>query len=516
MAKQKTIERKRLQTIGNTYYEAAQMSGQRAQAFLAFPLTAEKEFSYYNRRTILKKKRYLEAQLSVIGGLTEKVKKYVVGRGIIPMPCTTDDAWNDMVTGDFIDWASNPIVCDAMGMQDFWEMQSWMAGSYFGEAEGFAALISSAIANAPQLQLIDPGEVEYYASSGIPPALMQAGESTYFDGVKLNSKGKIIAYAVRVTDGGGGGEGTVDVDAANMIHHCMRKRPNQYRGLSPFASVANSGVDALDLRALEISSCKLHSALAIAYTKTTGPAVGPGGFTDSLKNLLQATTTEAGTQQPTGQTVLGEEVFAGAMIKHLEPGGKLELVSSNRPTVNVLHFLEWLYRDVAAGTGMSIELIWNLSALGGVNARINLADIQAFFDLQQGKLNQSFNQRVYIWWLSKKFQDGYPMPNDPKWWKCHWLGPAKITGDAGNTAKSLVELLNNGFGTWAEYWQSLGKSWKPQIRQRVMEVKFAQDQCAENGVEYAKVFPPAAGSAGLGGMGGGGGGEGGGGGIADQ
>lgn len=505
MAKQRAIERKRLQSIGNTYYEAAQQSGQRAQAFLAFPLTAEKEFSFFNRRTILKKKRYLEAQLSVIGALTEKVKKYTVGRGIIPMPCTLDETWNDQVTGDFIDWASEPNVCDAMGMQDFWEMQGWMAGSYFSEAEGFAALISSSQVDAPMLQLVDPGEVEYYASAGIPPALLPAGQSAYFDGVKLNTKGKIVGYAVRVTDGGGD-QGTIEVDAPNMIHFCMRKRPNQYRGLSPFAGVANSGVDALDLRALEISSCKLHAALAVSYEKIAGPAIGPGGFSDQLKNLLATTVAESGQQQPNGQTVLGEDIFAGAMIKHLAPGEKLNLVSSNRPTVNTLHFLEWLYRDIAAGTGMSIELIWNLSALGGVNARINLADIQAYFDLIQGRLNSRFNQRVYIWWLSKKFQQGYPMPMDPKWWRCHWLGPAKITGDAGNTAKALVQLLNSGFGTWAEFWQSLGKSWKPQIRQRILEVKYAKEQCALEGVEYTDVFPPQPGAAASQGMGGQGGG----------
>jgi capsid protein len=385
-----------------------------------------------------------------------------------------------------------------------------MAGSEFSEGEGFSALVSSSQADAPQLQLIDPGEVEYYASAGIPPSLLQTGDTTYFDGVKLNKKGKIIAYAVRVTDGGGPG-GSEDVDAPNMIHFCTRKRPNQYRGVTPFAAVANSGVDALDLRALGIATAKLHTALAIAYTKASGPAMGANGFTDQIKNLLAATTTENGTQVPTGQTVVGEEVFAGAMVKHLGPGDDLKLLTSQNPSVNLLHFMEWLYRDVATGPGLSPEIVWNLSLLGGVNARINLADLQAFLDFKQGRLNQRFNQTVYRWWLCKKFNNGYPYPNDPRWWNCHWLGPAKITGDAGNKSQALIQEIGAGFGTWAEYWASLGKSWKGQIRQRILEVKFAMQQCTLEGVPYEKVFPPAAGAAQASPMGGGSAGAGGGG-----
>ncbi|SDU31275.1 capsid protein [Verrucomicrobium sp. GAS474] len=491
---QKPIRRQRLQSIGNTYYESAQITGQRSQAFLAFPQTAEKEFSYYNRRTILRKKRYLEANLSIIGALIKKVGKYSVGMGVLPMPCTGDQAWDDHTTTEFIEWASNPLVCDAMGMQDFFEMQKWNVESEFGEAEAFTAMVSSAKADSPQLQLIDPGEVEYYASSGTPPGLLNPGESSYIDGVKVNSKGRILAYAVRVTEGGGG-SGTIDVDASNMIHLCDRRRPNQYRGLSAFASVANSGVDVMDLKALEVATVKLHSALAIAYTKNEGKGMGAGGFTDQLKTMLATSAAENGTQTPTGKTVLGEDIFAGAMIKSLGVGEDIKLLSSSRPTVNLISFLEWFYREIAVGTELSVELIWNLSLLGGANARINLADIQALFDMKQGKLNRRFNRRVWIWWLSKKFAQGYPMPNARRWWDCHWLGPAKINADAGNTAQSRIADLAAGFGSWAEFWASQGKSWKGQITQRISEVKFAQEECKRLGVDYAAVFPPPAGTA---------------------
>jgi len=501
--KQKAIQRQRLQSIGNTYMEGAQVNGQRSQVFLAYPLTAEKEFSYYNRRTQLKKKRYLESGLSIVGGLTGKAKKYIVGRGVIPMPCTADDAWNDQTTNDFIEWASNPIVCDAMGMQDFWDMQAWMAGSDFSEAEGFAAMVNSAQVGAPQLQLIDPGEVEYFASSGLPPALIPAGDFSYFDGVKLNSRGQIVAYAIRVTDGGGPG-GSEDVDAANMIHVCTRLRPNQYRGVTPFASVVNSGVDVMDLKGLGVATAKLHAAIALAYTKAQGPGVGANGLTGELVNLLSTNVNENGTQQPTGQNAVGENVFAGAMINHLGPGEKLELLTSQNPSVNLLAFMEWLFREFATASGISIEIVWNLSLLGGANARINLDDLQAFFDYRRGRLNQQFNRRVYIWWLSKKFQDGYPYPNDPRWWACHWLGPRKITADAGNSAKSTIDLMDAGCGTWAEWWASMGMSWKGQVGQRINEVVWAMNECdkrkpaffAGTGQDfYNAVFPPKAGAA---------------------
>lgn len=501
--KQKAVQRQRLQSIGNTYYEGAQSNGQRSQAFLAFPLTAEKEFSYYNRRTLLKKKRYLEANLGIMSGLIGKEVKYVVGHGVVPMPCTLDDPWNDQTTGEFIEWASNPIVCDAMGMQDFWEMQGWVEGSAFSEAEAFAGMINSPNADAAQLQLIDPGEVEYFASSGLPPSLIPPGDFSYFDGVKLNSQGKIVAYAVRVTDGGGPG-GSQDVDAANMIHVCTRKRPNQYRGVTPFASVVNSGVDVSDLKGLGVATAKLHSAIALAYSKAEGPGVGASGLTGELRNLLSTNIAENGTQVPTGQNAVGENVYSGAMIWHGGPGDKLDLLTSNNPSINLLNFMEWFFREFAAAGGMSVEIVWNLSMLGGAPARINLDDLQAFFDYRRGRLNNQFNSRVYKWWLSKKFQNGYPYPNDPQWWKCLWLGPRKITADAGNFGKTFIDLMDAGCGSWSEWWASQGMSWKGRVGGRIDEVAWAIEYANKKkppsflgtGFDfYNTVFPPKAGAA---------------------
>ena len=497
-AKQRAIQRKRTFATANTFYQASQIDDKRSQTWVAFPQTAEKELSPFNRRQMLRKLRYLEANLSIVGGLKQKVIKHSVGKGIIPMPVTLDEEWNDKVTTDFINHADNPNVSDAIGLMSFWEMQQWYAGSLFSDGEAFAALVSTKATEYPQLQVIDPGEVEYFASGGgYNPGELE-GAYTYLDGVKVDRMSRRIAYSVRVTDAGGDEDGIVDVAVENMLHTWDKLRPNQYRAITPFKAVLNKGLDAMDLEDLEVATYKLHSALAVVHVRAAGS--NPGGLTDNMKKMLGVQQQANGTQLPTGQLALGANILQGAMIKTLAPGEDLKLLASTRNATNIIALLEWFYRSVAVGTGLSIELVWNLAALGGTTARINLTDLQAFFDIHQHRVTQGFNQRFYVWWLAKKFKQGYPMPKDPHWWKCHWLGPAKITGDTQGQIPSLVQALQNGFTTWGDFWASQGRSWKPAIRQRIREVGFVKKECLligqEMGVEIKPedVFPPAPGS----------------------
>lgn len=481
----KAVKRNRLMSLGNTLYDAAKSNGQRSNAFLAFPLFAEKEFTQYTRETILKKKRWLEANLSVISASIKKVGRYSIGEGLYPIPETTDLEWNDLTREAFIEWANNPSVCDAVGRWTFWDMQRYAAENVFSEGEAFFALVNSSIKQAPQLQAFDNTEIRYLGSIGSAPASLAAGESTYWDGVKINRNGRVIAYSVQTSDGGG----FEDVDAANMIHVADYKRPNQVRAISPFHSSANSAVDALDLKALETSSAKLHSALGIAVTKLRGEGIGEGGLTGQLKELLTSTSNANGTETPTGQTAIGEEIFGGAGVVHFGAGEDVKMLSSTRPSPNIVLYLQFLYRDIATSTGLPFEVVWNMSELGGVNARAMLADAQFFFDHIQRKIATSFCRRVYIWWASVMMNTGkLPLCKDAKWWHCDWRGPAKLNIDRSQVA-SDISAVDAGLTTLQDYYRARGADWKPKTTQRITEVQFRLEQCKLAGVPYLTVFP---------------------------
>lgn len=450
---------------GATFYDGAIDSSVRS-SFPSFPLTARREFTKYNRRAILRKIRALEANLGLIPRMKGQVGKYSVGRGIFPEPQTSHPAWNEESAMKFDDWANNRFICDVAGAMTFWERQNYHARTFFAESESFDALISSSFSGAPQLQLFDNSEI------GNPYNAEFNAE--YIDGVKANASFRPISYLTAVQNAPGiyayAPIVTREIAAADMIHLIRRKRANQLRGISAFAPGINCAIDKLDLRALTTAAAKLHEALGIVVKKKGGEA-GKVGLGSELKKILDG---------DGNVTQVNEEFLQGAGIQYLALDEELTVVSSDRPTQNLMEFGNELIRDICLGAELNFEIVWNLMTLGGATARIALADAQWFFDGIQDAINEMFNQRVWVWWCASMMKSGQlSRCNDPRWWVCHWQGPPKLTADAGRTMKGEIEALGSGLNSWADYYsRSQGRFWKEPIKQRIEELRWGMQECA--------------------------------------
>ena len=478
-------------SLGNTLYDAAKYNGQRDTSFLAWPQFAEKEFTQYTRETILKKKRMLEANLSIVPAMIKRVGRYSIGEGLHPIPETTDAEWNELAREAFESWASSAAVCDTQGKQTFWEMQTYMARAYFGEGESFAGLCNSSVVGAPQIQLYDNFEVRYMGRTGSAPGDAETGDNAIWDAVLLDRNSKAKGYFIQTRDGGD----FQLIPAHNMVHIADFVRPNQVRAISPFHAGANSAVDALDIKALEVASVKLHSLLGVLYKKSSGRGAGEQGISGNLRELLAPVTGPSG-EEKSGQTALVEQFYAGAATLHLGENDDIKLLSSDRPSINLIEYLEWLYRDVAVSTGLPLEVVWNLSDLGGVNSRIMLADAQFFFDHIQRKIATSFCRRVFVWWASVMMNSGQlPYVSDDRWFNhIHWQGPCKLNIDR-NQVSSDIAAVEAGLTNYNDYYSSRGANWKPKLTQRILEEKFKLEQCKAIGVPYLTVFPAKPGAA---------------------
>jgi capsid protein len=81
-----------------------------------------------------------------------------------------------------------------------------------------------------------------------------------------------------------------------------------------------------------------------------------------------------------------------------------------------------------------------------------------------------------------------PECKDPRWWPCHWQGPAKLSIDRNQVASDIA-AVDAGLNTLQDYYSARGANWKPKTIQRVQEIKFRMDECAKAGVPYLTVFP---------------------------
>lgn len=450
-------------------YDATQNST--ARSTLTFPLTARREITRFTRLELLKKVRALGANLGLIERMKGQVRKYSVGRGIFPQPQTTDLDWNEEAATRFDDWANNRFVCDTAGAMTYWERQGFHAETYFAEGESFDGMISSSFAGAPMLQLFDNAEI------GNP--YMSGYSRDYIDGVKPSALNRPISYLVTTETGALRNFDTREVSATDMIHLVRRKRANQLRGLTPFAPGINCAIDKLDLRALTIAAAKLHEAMGVVVKRKAADA-GKKGVTNELVKRLG----------PDGKlTEVNEKIF-GPNIHYCGTDEDVSIVTSDRPTQNLMDFGDELIRDICLGTGLSFEIVWDLATLGGATARIALADAQWFFDGIQDALNELINQRVWVWFCASMMNSGeLSKCKDPRWWTCHWQGPPKLTADAGRTMQGEIDALGNGLSSWADYYsRAQGRYWKSPIKQRIEELKWAMDECKRQDVPFEYLF----------------------------
>jgi capsid protein len=59
-----------------------------------------------------------------------------------------------------------------------------------------------------------------------------------------------------------------------------------------------------------------------------------------------------------------------------------------------------------------------------------LEDANWFFEEVQDLMVYLLCKPIYTWVISRAILRGeLPACKDPKWWRCHWQGPAKITID---------------------------------------------------------------------------------------
>jgi capsid protein len=459
------------QQLGNYFgygYDAARYST--ARSSLVFPLTARREFNARDRKAILEKLRSLEANLGLIPRMKSQVGKYAVGHGIFPVPQTSDTEWNALAVQLFDDWANNRFVCDAAGAMTFWERQRFHAETFFSEGESFDVMISSSQAGAPQLQLFDTAEVGGGYGTPATPG--------FVDGVRVNAQNRPLEYEV-VIAGANGQLATQVVSALDMIHLVKRKRANQLRAISPFAPAINPAIDVMDLDAVITQSAKLHNAMGITVGKKSGEA-GKTGITGQVKKILG---------DDTKVTEVREDFIRGALIQYLGLNEEMKIVTSDRPTQNLLDFLVYRIRNICLTTGLPFEIVWNLADLGGANSRIILADAQWFFDGIQDSLNEMLNQRVWVWRIASAMKNGELRAClDPRWWNNHWQGPPKLTADAGRAIQGDVLALQNGMLNWEDYHNARGANYRDKIGKQIAALAWAKSECDKVGVPFEYIF----------------------------
>lgn len=429
-----------------------------------FPLHYDRELTAGERRTLIRKSRFLRNNLGLTRRFFGAIPALAVGRGMVASAATQDTGWNAIADRYFDRWAASRWI-DVTARHNFYTAQPFLLGEMMCDGEAFALKVR-ATSGFQQLQ--------FFKSHQIGDPLGMPGDG-FLDGVRSDSLGKALGYRVLQNPTAAGAVWSRDFSSEDMLHLFNPERINQNRGLPWMYHGMNSCIDILDLVALEKAAVKVHSYFAAAIKRPQGPTRRGAG-----SDLIPQTDANGA---PTSRAY--EQFLGGGAIPVLESGEEFQFFTSDRPAITFAGFIDFLVRDIAWGFGVSPEFVWNIAGMGGANTRYILEDADRFLQVVQAIIVERFCQPVYSWVIADAIMRGeLPVPNDDEWWTCNWTPPPRITADRGRDGKLLIELLLNGMLTLDEYWSMLGKNPREMRRRRIDEIAEDVAYCGERGVPY--------------------------------
>jgi capsid protein len=234
----------------------------------------------------------------------------------------------------------------------------------------------------------------------------------------------------------------------------------------------------------------LNTKIGLVIESAEAGGIGLGSSTH-----IQKTSTATG-----DETITFDRLTSGVGNVQLKPGESLKAHTFDRPNVNFAPWTEFMIREISWSTGMSPELLWNMSGVGGAVTRHILQDAEVFFAEIRQILEYQYCRRFWKYWIWKSIQNGsLEYPGDD-WWRCDWIPPQKLTVDTGRDGKLRLNLVQSGLLSSKRYFSELGQDVDQEtddiIRSAARRKKRVQEISQEEGVDLsvAEVFPPLPGS----------------------
>lgn len=415
------------------------------------------------REELVRKSRYFERNNAILNRLADLFEQFTVGpNGLQFIPASDNEAWNERRKAAWDQWCK---FCDVSSLHGFGTIQSLAARCWFIDGEVFIqktygeSKIPGQPAARPRIQIIEAHRV------ATPPTATDG--KNLVDGIELDDRGRPVAYWVRTTAALGQDTTYKRYPADEIIHIFEPSRPGQYRGLPFVYPVLNDLHDLDDLQILEMDAAKDAAQVTNVITNTAGEP----SKSNLLRNRMgQTNQTSQGTDIDQNRTNYIKKVFRAQPL-FLKRGEGFEQHASQRPSVAVQQYWDYLAWKICAGVGISKLLVFPASIQGTV-ARGDYDIACAFFGARSAVLAAAFG-RIYEWVTEWDVANDRTLADKPGNWKAYTVQtPRKINVDVGRNSAAMLAELEQGATTYAEIYGPLGKDWRQQIRQRFIEESY--------------------------------------------
>ncbi len=490
--------------LASGYSDAgASLTKRSMKAFIAASLSAVEDIDF-NNATMRQRGRmlYMASPIATAAINTNRTKvvgsglymRCAVDRDVLRMTETAAAEWSKRTQAEFRLWAENKLMCDSLGMNNFYELQklalksALMSGDLFGLIRHEDA--TSALPYGLRIHLIEADRISTpirHRGGRLKTEGETADGNKIHDGVEVNTAGRVIAYYICSHYP----NSHVDLDNSswtrieavgretglpNMLHVMDPERPEQYRGVTYLAPVIETLLQSRRYTESELTAAIVQSYLTAWITTETDPTEFPfsatGDDLDALDDIpLSPKNIEGDTAEklPVSLRTRADEVEMGpGTVNVLKPGEKVVLGNPNIPTAGFESFMKTIIKLSGAALEQPYDVLMKEFDSSYSAAKGALEEAWYVFLMLRKWFVSDFCQPIYEIWLAEAVARGrINAPgffSDPlirkAWCGAVWDGPAQTHLDPIKEARANETLVAHGWKTNAQITrESYGGDW---------------------------------------------------------
>ena len=424
--------------------------------------------SKFNRLQLASVARYLWDNVGPVFYATDLVANY--STPMIPRAATLDRKWNEAANNLFDDWADR---ADFTGRFDFWDLQR--LSSFYLDTDGEVFALWTDDTGFPQMQFLESWRIDKPTAS----------DDRILDGIQLDTQGRVQGYWL---------DGQTMLESNVLLHLFDLERYTQYRGMSPIRRGANDMRDGGDIKGFQKVLSKLSTVLTLAIQ---GPPLEENPWGNPPEPAGEESTSEEtpaeSNEKQRSFTVA--DLVAGD-IPTVPDGHELKQVNTPSAPANNIEVINYLAGCFVAGLGLPPAFFLD-EKLTGPNQRAVNGKAQRKFERRKqvaARLGRSAWQRVIADAITKGL-----LPSNEDWARCDFIGPSKLTIDAGREMAQEREDVARGLMTRRDHYGNRGRSWRRETDQVFEEIDYILDRAKAIAEEHGIPVETVMNSFGLGG-----------------
>lgn len=403
------------------------------------------------------------------------------------------DTWEKNVEREFCLWADSNS-CDAIGLNNFYELQQLALKSWLENGDGWAVLKQETptqwMPYGLRIHLIEADRIStpdtnkslntsFYTE--IQNTLGQASNGNYiYNGVEVDSGGKVVAYYICNQYPNSNLKGmkrvwqrveatSPNTGNPNILQLMESERCEQYRGVPYLAPVIESLKQITRYTEAELMAAVVTAFFTIFIKQKDSSGDFP--FMNSISDEDRVDDDENAYELGSGTVnVLGE-------------GEDVVVADPKRPASGFDAFVTAMIRQIGAALEIPYELLTKSFTSSYSASRAALLEAWKAFKMRRTWFANDFTQPVYNLWLSEAVARGRIIApgffNDPvikkAWCGAEWIGPSQGQLDPVKEVTAATMRVQEGYSTREKETIELnGGNWDDNVSQIQKENKLLQ------------------------------------------